>query len=135
LGSTPGAVLLCRLPLPYFTPQTNFKNMKSITYTIETSNLINNFIGEQKLTAPGEIADFNTLMQIADKVQRLDESFSFDMGYALMSSNGLASHYAYCDIHNWKGETVADNSGTTTLIEAVYITVIDFIKWYNANKT
>lgn len=79
-------------------------------------------------------SDFGMLMNVVEKVQHLDDSFSVTLGYGLISRLGIASHYTYCHIENWKGEEVAGYSGRPTLIEVVYKTLTDFIKWYNNQK-
>lgn len=75
------------------------------------------------------------LMPVVEKIDGLDEEYTTRFGYSVMANLGMRSKYVYCSIENWKGDEIAGTSGgAKTLIEAVYKTVLGFVKWYNENK-
>lgn len=76
------------------------------------------------------------LMPVVEKIQseNIDGEFTVSMGYGAISNLGIISHYTYCHIENWNGTQVAGYSSYPTLIECVYRTIVDFIKFYNQQK-
>jgi hypothetical protein len=80
-------------------------------------------------------SSWDWLMPVIEKIDGLDEEYTTQFGYSVMANLGIRSKYVYCTIQNWKGDEIAGTSGgVKTLIEAVYKTVIEFIKWYNDQK-
>lgn len=72
------------------------------------------------------------LMPVVDRIQHLEDKFDIQFGYGLMANLGIQSNFVYCRIESWNGKEVASMSGKPTLIECVYQTIVDFIKWHNS---
>ena len=70
-------------------------------------------------------------MPVVEKIQNMDDEFTCFFGFGIIVNIGTRSRYTYCRIENWRGREVAGNSGQPVLIESVYKTVVEFIKWYN----
>ena len=94
--------------------------------TKENNKLIAKFMGYDKksyLTKEDYIYhnSWDWLMPVIEKIENSKECFSFEIkeSFVFISSNG------HNFIHHW------NYSEYSSKIEAVYMAVIDFIKWYN----
>jgi hypothetical protein len=88
----------------------------------DESNLLSNFIGEKI----GDEIDFNRLMPVVEKI----EGMGCIVEIWLSGGKGCRITKVMSKTKSW---TVPIESNST--IETVYKAVVEFIKWYNENKT
>lgn len=84
-------------------------------------------------------SDWNWLMKVVEKIESLPHPIGSDIYNftIIISNNGCEINSR--EVTNWENiyssnYVFLNNKHTTSKIEAVYNTCVEFVKWYNENK-
>lgn len=75
-------------------------------------------------------SSWDWLMPVVEKIHTLPEFFTVDMGAIMINNLSMDSHLFYCVIKNSSRRLLGDSNGST-LKEATYQAVVQFIEWLN----
>ena len=115
--------------------------------TTENNNLIAEFMGrvipEDKLKFYDENptthyyhSNWNWLMEVVENIESLGDTERFEItnsGVNITHYQTKEVKFIYNGYHTNKGMYLLTEKAVDTKIEAVYMAVVEFIKWYNKN--
>ena len=81
-------------------------------------------------------SNWNLLMEVVEKIESLEDTERFEItnsGVNITHYQTKEVKFIYNGYHTNKGMYLLTEKAVDTKIEAVYMAVVEFIKWYNKN--
>ena len=118
--------------------------------TTNKNTLIAEFMGvsKSKIDANGQVlnfenskyntynSDWNWLLKVVEEIESLEDTERFEItnsGVNITHYQTKEVKFIYNGYHTNKGMYLLTEKAVDTKIEAVYMAVVEFIKWYNKN--